>query len=272
MSTVRVATHFNIDIEFTAPPFHRRLGAWFIDVVVLILYTVVAARLLAWVFNQLDYGDGGNVARWALNLLAALPFLLYHVVMEATVNGQSVGKKIMSIRVISENGTRPSLGQLIIRWLVRTSDYMLLILILVIGNTAASGQAPSSEMVGAVGLTLALLVTDLVLVNTRKQQRLGDILAHTVLINTRQREKITDTVFLDVEHDYVPRFPQIMQLSDRDMNSLKGIIEAARKQRDSKMASIAAEKIKNHLHIETNLEPQEFLEILLKDYNFLAAN
>ena len=108
--------------------------------------------------------------------------------------------------------------------------------------------------------------------NTKKQQRLGDILAHTVLIDTKERGKITDTVFLEVEESYVPQFPQIMQLSDRDINSLKGIIDAARKHKDHHMASMAAEKIKAHLKIDTYLEPEDFLEVLLKDYNYLSVN
>jgi hypothetical protein len=119
---------------------------------------------------------------------------------------------------------------------------------------------------------LALLIADLVLVNTQKQQRLGDILARTVLINTKQNERLSDTVFLEVADNYTPQFPQIMQLSDRDMNALKGIIDTSRKHKDHNMALMAAEKIKAHLKIETELEPEQFLEILLKDYNYLSAN
>lgn len=272
MSVVRVATNFNIDIEFTAPAFHRRLAAWVIDMVVLVFYVIVASKLLSWINDQLGYSDSGNVVRWALNMVAILPFLLYHVVMEATMNGQSIGKKIVGIKVVSENGGRPSLGQLIIRWLIRTSDYMLLVIVIVVMILSSSGMAVEMETYMALSGAGLLLIVDLVLVNTRKQQRLGDILAHTVLIDTKQKSKITDTVFLEVSHEYVPRFPQIMRLSDRDINSLKGIIDASRKHKDSNMAYAAAEKIKTHLKIETNLEPQEFLEILLKDYNYLSAH
>ena len=272
MSIVRVATNFNIDIEFTAPPFHRRLGAWVIDIVVLIFYIVVASKFLRWFNDQLNYAEKNDVVRWAVTMLAALPFLLYHVVMEATMNGQSIGKKIMGIKVVSENGGRPSLGQFIIRWLIRTSDYMLLIIIIVMAVLTSEGMVLEAETYMALSGAVILLLVDLVLVNTRKQQRLGDILAHTVLINTRQKEKISDTVFLEVSTEYVPRFPQIMQLSDRDMNSMKGIIDASRKHSDSNMAYIAAEKIKAHLKIDTHLEPIDFLEVLLKDYNYLSTN
>lgn len=265
MSTVRIATNFNIDIEFTAPPFYRRLFAWLIDLIILIFYTVVAFRFLRWIGEGTDY-DG--MMMWALSLVMTLPFLLYHVVMEATMNGQSIGKKIMGMKVISENGGRPSISQLIIRWLIRTSDYTLIIIIILIPYVQFYGPQVYWGIAGAVGL----LIADLFLVNTRKQQRLGDILAHTVLINTKQKEKITDTVFLDVSEKYVPQFPQIMHLSDRDINSLKGIIDTARKHKDHNMALMAAEKIKAHLKIDTHHEPEDFLEILLKDYNYLSTN
>lgn len=268
MSTIRVATNFNIDIEFIAPPFYRRLIAWLIDMVVLIFYIVVASKFYNWFYNELPYDEDNNTTIWAVRLMLTLPFILYHLVLEITMNGQSIGKKIIGIRVVSENGGRPSISQFIIRWLIRTSDYTLILIIIFLPYAFVFGPIVYWSIAGA----FALLVADLILVNTRKQQRLGDILAHTILIDTKQKEKITDTVFLEVADTYVPQFPQIMQLSDRDINSLKGIIDTARKHKDHNMALMAAEKIKAHLKIETHLEPQEFLEILLKDYNYLSAN
>lgn len=268
MSIVRIATNFNIDIEFTAPPFYRRLFAWVIDIIIQIFYIIVAVRLLSWIAQGMRGDENNNVKIWAISLVFSLPFFLYHVVLEITMGGQSIGKKLLGIKVISENGGKPSIGQFIIRWLIRTSDYMLLIIIILIPYAQIFGPQVYWGVAGAIGL----LVADLVLVNTKKQQRLGDILAHTVLIDTKQKEKITDTVFLEVSEHYVPQFPQIMQLSDRDINSLKGIIDTAKKHRDHHMAAMAAEKIKAHLHIDTSLEPEEFLEILLKDYNYLSAN
>ena len=268
MSTIKVATNFNIDIEFTVPPFYRRLVAWVIDMVVLIFYVVVASNFRQWIFESLDSNEDSAMIAWAVSMILVLPFLLYHVVMEITMNGQSIGKKIMGIKVVSENGSRPSISQFIIRWLIRTSDYMIIMIIIFLPYAFAFGPI----VYWSIGGAFALLIVDLILVNTKKQQRLGDILAHTVLIDTKQKGKITDTVFLEVENSYVPQFPQIMQLSDRDINSLKGIIDTARKHKDHNMAFMASEKIKAHLKIDTHLEPEEFLEVLLKDYNYLSTN
>ena len=37
------------------------------------------------------------------------------------------------------------------------------------------------------------------------------------------------------------------------------------------MAAAASEKIKAHLKIETRYAPLEFLDVLLKDYNYLSV-
>ena len=75
---------------------------------------------------------------------------------------------------------------------------------------------------------------------------------------------------MEVAEDYKPSFPQVMQLTDRDMNAIKSILETARKKRNTEIAEMAANKIKNHLKIESSLPPFDFLEILMKDYNYLS--
>ena len=196
--------------------------------------------------------------------------LTYHLICEATMNGQSFGKKMMGIRVVNETGGQPGIGQLTVRWLIRTSDMMAFSLILSVPMAAANGNA---NFFWQVAIPLGLFMTDIILVNaSKKQQRLGDMLAHTLLIKASQRHSIEDTVFLKIAENYKPTFPQVMQLSDRDMNSLKGILDTAKKRGDFSLAEMASDKIRNHLKIETHLSPFEFLEVLLKDYNYLSAN
>ncbi len=124
-----------------------------------------------------------------------------------------------------------------------------------------------------LGLSLLLLITDIVLIaSTPKNQRLGDMLAHTILVKTNPRSNINETVFLEVGENYTPRFPQIMQLNDRDINAIKNILDTARKKGDFHLAATASDKIKNHLKIETSMHPMEFLDVLLRDYNYLSVH
>jgi uncharacterized RDD family membrane protein YckC len=207
---------------------------------------------------------------WAVFLLFFIPFLTYHLICETLMNGQSFGKKIMNIRVVNENGGQPGIGQFVIRWMIRTSDLMAVVILIMAASAASGGSAKEFLQ---LGIPMALFVTDIVLVNSsKKNQRLGDMLAHTLVIKASEKHSIEDTVFLQVADNYVPSFPQVMQLSDRDMNSLKGILDTARKKGDYDLAEMASNKIKNHLKIQTTLSPFDFLEVLLKDYNYLSAN
>ena len=266
MSVIRIMTNFNIELEFPAASFLRRLAAWCIDIVILFIYTRISIAIIESVSTSVN-----EQMMWVVLLLFLIPFLAYHLICEATMNGQSFGKKIMQIRVVNENGGQPGIGQYVIRWLIRTSDLMAVIILILIVETAGRGGNP--ENFWRVGIPLGLFITDIILVNTsKKNQRLGDMLAHTLLIKATEKHTIEDTVFLQVADNYVPSFPQVMQLSDRDMNSLKGILDTARKKGDYNLAEMASEKIKNHLKIQTTLSPFEFLEVLLKDYNYLSAN
>jgi len=264
MSTIRVTTNFNIDLEFEAAPFYKRLLAWLLDSVVLIIYIIVAARFLSSFSRQ-----AGEEMTWALFMLLLLPYLTYHLLCEILLNGQSIGKRIMRLRVVNEKGGQPGIGQYVIRWLIRTSDYMVIVILLFAPEAARSGDI---SFLWKIGIPLGLLFTDLVLVNSKKGQRLGDLLAHTLVISISKKTSINDTVFLEVANTYKPSFPQVMQLSDRDINALKGILDTARKRHDYNLAEMAAEKIKSHLKIDTSLSPYDFLEVLLKDYNYLSAN
>jgi len=256
-------TNFNIELEFPAAPFHRRLFAWIIDLVILILYWIIAIKILS--------GTSGNEKLSVVLLVIFLiPFLCYHLICEITMNGQSFGKKIMAIRVVNENGGQPSIGQFVIRWLIRTSDLMAVVIVLFAPVAAQMGEG---DFFWKFAIPMGLFFTDVILVNaSKKNQRLGDMLAHTLLIKASQKHSIDDTVFLNIADNYKPLFPQVMQLSDRDMNSLKSILDTAKKRGDFNLAEMASNKIKNHLKIETSLSPFDFLEVLLKDYNYLSAN
>ncbi len=267
MAVVRVSTSFNLDIDFETPAFHRRLFAWVIDLFILVFYIFMGSRALQKIQSNISSTDDNAYNMWAVGLVMILPALLYHPLSEIFMNGQSIGKRILGIRVVNENGGKPGVSQYIIRWLIRTSDYMVLLIIIYAPYVAVYGM----QFFWAMGGAFVLLATDVVLVNSKKQQRLGDLLAHTILINTKQKTSIDDTIFLNVAESYIPSFPQVMQLSDRDINALKSILDAAKKNHDFDMANAACEKIKRHLKIETTLSPFDFLEALMKDYNYLAA-
>ena len=81
--------------------------------------------------------------------------ILYFFVLEATM-GATLGKRLMGLRIVKEDGSPISWGESIIRNLLRIVDGLFFYL------------------VGAI-----------IIWNTQRRQRLGDILAHTVVVRVR---------------------------------------------------------------------------------------
>lgn len=274
MGVIKVPTNFNIELEFEVPEFYRRLAALLIDVLIQYFYLRIADEIYKSIWSSSNpFDNDSGYDQWSVRWLLLLPIMFYHLVMELTMNGQSIGKKVMGLRVVDENGGKPSVSQYVIRWLLRLSDLWIVQILLYIFYVVVSNDViGSAEIFALVIFALGFLVTDIVLVvSSKKGQRIGDILARTIIISIRTKSNIEETVFQEVSENYVPSFPQIMQLSDRDINAIKSILETARKKGDHAMAEAAAVKIRTHLKIEPGMPAFDFLDTLLKDYNYLST-
>lgn len=253
MLQVKLDTGFNIQVEFMIAPFIKRFFAWLIDFVILIAWGVIMNRLF-----RMAQDDVWDLPKWQ-EAVIALPFLLYFPLTEIFLNGQTVGKKAMQIKVITVDGGNPSVSQFIIRWLFRLVDFPIWIL-----GAIAFGELPwwsAIFLFSGIGC----------LIGTPYTQRVGDIVAGTILIDTRNQTSWEDTVFTELSDDYQPRYPQVMQLSDKDINTLKGIISAVRKKSDFDLSIRIAARIRSKLHIEDDQDSLEFLQTLLKDYNYYST-
>src|ERR1700760_3282022 len=122
MLNVKLDTGFNIEIDFTITPFHKRMFAWVIDLAVQWAYLIIGYKTLEGIFGMRIESMG-----WVL-VLFGLPPLFYHLLSEITLNGQSVGKKAMGIRVIAADGGHPTISQYLIRWSFRLVDFPIWVL------------------------------------------------------------------------------------------------------------------------------------------------
>jgi uncharacterized RDD family membrane protein YckC len=237
MLAVKLDTGFNIEVEFPITAFHRRLLAWIIDFIILVAYLWIGSMSLARLA-----GPNWDEREWAV-VVFWLPYLFYHLLLEISLNGQSIGKKAMNIKVITLEGGQPSISQYLIRWMFRLFD---------------------------IGLFFIPGFFSVVL--SERSQRIGDVVAGTIVIDTTARTSWQDTIFTEVETTYKPRYSQVMQLSDRDINTLKSIIETIRRRKDYELAFRISTRIQSKLGIITDEEPFLFLQTLLKDYNYYSTN
>ena len=243
MLTVKLDTGFNIEVDFSISPVYRRLFAYCIDAIVLYLYWRFSGSLqesiTGKIYNELDWH----------NVIRALPVLVYYPLLEILTNGQTVGKKIMGIRVITLEGGKASISQYLLRWMFRTADFPIWIFFAIF-----NGALPWYSSVLAFSGIACAIISD-------KSQR----------IFTRSKASWQDTVFTEIEADYKPRYPQVMQMSDKDLNSLKMIIGSVKKSNNYDLAFRIAERIKSKLNMQADQDALDFLETMLKDYNYYST-
>ncbi|HNO99634.1 MAG TPA: RDD family protein, partial [Ferruginibacter sp.] len=214
MSLIQIATPFNIDIEFEIAEFHKRLLAYLIDFVLLLIYLFGSATFL---FGTIRLGSE-NLGFGILVVL--LPMLFYSLLTELWMGGQTVGKKIMKIKVVSLDGGEATLGQYLIRWFLRFYEWSFIIISTFYFNI----------FLGFILLFIGGIASIIIISVTAKNQRLGDLAAGTVVVNTKTKLTIDDTIFIDIRKtDYKVMFPQVMRLSDRDINTIKGVLTQASK-------------------------------------------
>ena len=259
MSIITINTPFNIDLEFKAAPFHRRLLAWLIDFIILCAYNYVVCKFLIEPF-----GLSSDMQNSLFIIFAALPSYLYHLLMEQFMSGRSFGKRAMSMKVISLDGKEPTLGQFLLRWILGLGNFILFALPFIIISAY-----------GFLGIFVAFIfyLPDLLTIAiTSKSMRLGDLAAGTVLIDSRHETQIEDTIYLEItEETYTAMFPEVMKLTDRDINGIRNLLDVKKTGKDSEVyIAQIAQRIKEVLQLQTNLTPGDLLRQLLKDYNYLT--
>jgi uncharacterized RDD family membrane protein YckC len=257
MPLIPITTPFNVDIEFEVAEFYKRLFAYLTDFFLIIIYLLSMLYLL---FGGFKIGNSG--VGFVLIVLM-LPMLFYTLFSELWFNGQTLGKKIFKIKVASLDGGEPSLEQYILRWFMRFYEWGFLIFFLFWEN-------PS---IGFLILFLGSITSIIIILTTRKNQRLGDVVAGTVVINTRSKLTVKDTIFMNIaEQNYQVKFKEVLRLSDRDVNTIKSVLSIAQKTHKYDMVNKVATKVREVLNItDDNMYSMDFLEKIMEDYTYLST-
>lgn len=234
MTNFSIETAQNVSITQQVAKVSTRINAFLIDKLINIGYII----LLYMILNAMDLLDFEEL--WIMYTLLGLPLFFYSLYFEILMNGQTPGKYLTNIRVTNIDGSKPSFGGYIIRWITRLIEINL-----------ASGS-------------LALLT---ILLNG-KGQRLGDLAAGTTVISEATQVTINDTIMEDIATDYSPKHPQVTMLSDHDIQTIKEIYKNAKRHSKHNVILKLDQKIKHLTAIKTDEKPFDFINTVLKDYNF----
>jgi len=256
MPAIQINTPFNLALDFEVAPLHKRIIAYVVDILILIVYSWGIRKFMYGVLDT-NFNLGFDI------LLVSIPMLLYPFICELGMHGQSFGKKLLGIRVMSIEGGEPTVSQYLLRWVTRFFEWPL-VFSFVLPNFYVVFQL---FLVGFFGVFVVVIITI-----SKSNQRLGDLGAGTVVVDTRIKTYLHETVFVEIsQKDYAVHFPEVMKLTDRDINTIKSILDVASRKGDFKLATSAADKIKNHLKIQSTLSPFDFLEKILMDYNYIST-
>jgi uncharacterized RDD family membrane protein YckC len=263
MSVIQIATPFNIDLEFEIAEFHKRLFAYLIDFTLLILYFTGMKYMYYGGFEQAS--EEVLKSHVGIDILTiSLPMLLYSLVTEVMMHGQTIGKKLMNIRVISLDGGEAELSQYLVRWMFKVFEWPFFFgyTIFTRGNIIAY-----IIVTGFFGIIVVIIIAV-----SKKNQRLGDLAANTVVVNTKSVFTVEDTVFMEIQQtNYVVKFPEVLKLSDRDINTIKNVTSMFYKNHNTETCARVSMKVQEVLKIQTDMYAIDFLEKLLADYNYLAS-
>lgn len=172
--------------------------------------------------------------------LIVLPVLLYCPLCEFLSGGQTIGKWLVSLRVIMADGTQPSPSAYLLRWLLMMAD----------GVTT-----------GCMGV--------LVMILNRNNQRLGDMAAGTLVVKLRSYSKIQ--VSLD-EYDYLsenyrPSYPQASDLSLEQVDVITRTLDSHVPER----IALLSQKVQQLFGItRRETTDEQFLLRIVRDYQYYA--
>lgn len=235
MANTTIITGQYVQINQTPASVGERIIARLIDMVIIILYLFATISF----FNKVP-----TLVLYQVSylLFIILPAVCYSLLFEVFNHGQSIGKMIMNIRVVMADGSSPTFGAYLLRWLLYLIDFTI---------------------TGGLGLIFILM--------TKKSQRIGDLAAGTMVIKLNDYRKINVSLdeYSHLEANYHPVFPQAGDLSLEQINVIEKALSVNGKERYNYISQLSG-KIKELLGINTQLSDEKFLETLVKDYQYYA--
>lgn len=246
MSELTISTTQNVNINFKAASVGERMAASLLDFLIKIAYIIFVLYVF---FNLLGISNLLNGAdmwsRMAIIILFFFPVMIYSVTLESIFEGQTIGKKLVKIKVVKIDGYQASFGDYLIRWIFR-----------IVENNMLGG------LIGLVAMSV-----------NSKTQRMGDMAAGTAIITLKNNVTINSTILEEIGDAYMPVYPLVIKLSDNDMRIIKDTFLIAEKSNDVETILKLSQKIQTVTGIKMQTYNQiDFIKTILKDYNFYTQN
>lgn len=237
MEEFQIETAQNVGIQQNVANLGDRMLAYLLDSLIIFTYTLLMIMLL--VSLDLEPRDS-----WAVYLLVILPAFMYYVLLETFWDGQTIGKFALKTRVVKLDGSKPTFANYLVRWLLRIIDVVF--------------------TTGGVAV-LTILIRG-------KGQRVGDIAAGTTVISEKTKVRLSDTLLKELPLDYKPTYSQVTLFKDSEMEIIKGLYDTAKRKGQHNVILKLRDQIVEVMGVETIERPIDFVDRVIKDYNYYTQN
>jgi len=246
MSQLSITTTQNVNINFNTASVGQRILAHLVDFVIIASYGIVIKYIVFTAFGVTDYLKGADYwTRYSVFGLVFLPVVFYALWQESLLEGQTIGKRVLKIKVIKIDGYQAGFGDYLIRWVFRIVEV--------------------TSIMGIIGL-ITLLVS-------KKTQRLGDMAAGTAVISLKNDITINHTILREIGNNYIPQYPLVIKLTDNDVRIIKETYETSYNQTDFEMIQKLQHKIEAVTGIKSvSQNATAFVDTVLKDYNYYTQS
>ncbi len=246
MAQIDINTSQNVNLSFTVANLGERLLAFIIDTVIKVILGFILAYIL-FNFLRLDNFIKGwdQFSIMGFYAIISSPFILYPLIFESLMEGQTPGKKVFKIKVVKVDGFQASFSDYLIRWIFRLIDFGFFFI------------------PGLISMTV-----------NKYNLRLGDIASGTAVISLKNDINISHTILEKIDSDYIPTFPQVISLTDNDVRIIKENFVKAKNGQDRQIITKLANKILETLKLNRDdipLTESKFIDTIIKDYNFYTG-
>jgi len=251
MAEIQITTTQNVTINFRATEVEKRILAFIIDNIIKKSYMGIVSYLfyLTLTSNNSNFKTLIDTDYWsfiAVVILLLLPVIFYTLVLETLFSGQTLGKKILKMKVVKIDGFRANFLDFFTRWIMRIIDTNLLF--------------------GFIAFITIL--------NSKNYQRLGGMASGTAVIDLSNKTKIDHTIFEEInEKKYIPKYHSVIKLSDNDIRIIKESYLGAIRLNNTEKLNLIRDKIINATQISEdakNIPSEIFIKQIISDYNYLT--